>query len=43
MEKLANKIIELMANALAINPKEITELFNLGTQTIRVCLDERIF
>jgi isopenicillin N synthase-like dioxygenase len=36
MEKLANKIIELMANALAINPKEITELFNLGTQTIRV-------
>jgi len=25
-----------MANALAINPKEITELFNIGTQAIRV-------
>jgi len=30
LEKLTIKIIELMANALAINPKEITELFNIG-------------
>ncbi|KAK2437837.1 protein SRG1 [Trifolium repens] len=36
LEKLAIKIIELMANALAINPKEMTELFNIGTQIIRV-------
>ncbi|PNX75134.1 protein SRG1-like [Trifolium pratense] len=36
LEKLANKIIELMANALAINPKEITDLFNIGTQNVRV-------
>ncbi|WJX63276.1 hypothetical protein P8452_48186 [Trifolium repens] len=36
LEKLAIKIIELMANALAINPKELTELFNIGTQNIRV-------
>jgi phosphoribosylaminoimidazole (AIR) synthetase len=36
LEKLAIKIIELMANALAINPNEMTELFNIGTQMIRV-------
>jgi isopenicillin N synthase-like dioxygenase len=36
LEKLAIKIIELMANALAINPKELTELFSIGTQNIRV-------
>ncbi|XP_045792103.1 protein SRG1-like [Trifolium pratense] len=36
LEKLAIKIIELMANALAINPKEMTELFNIGTQIIRI-------
>ncbi|XP_045825559.1 protein SRG1-like [Trifolium pratense] len=36
LEKLTIKIIELMANALAINPKEMTELFNIGTQFIRV-------
>ncbi|RHN42317.1 putative thebaine 6-O-demethylase [Medicago truncatula] len=36
LEKLAIKVIELMANALAINPKEMTELFNIGTQMVRV-------
>jgi len=36
LEKLAIKIIELMADALAINPKEMTEFFNIGTQMIRV-------
>ncbi|KAJ1399940.1 Oxoglutarate/iron-dependent dioxygenase [Sesbania bispinosa] len=36
LEKLAIKIIELMANALTIDPKEMTKLFNIGTQTIRV-------
>ncbi|WJX46925.1 hypothetical protein P8452_33666 [Trifolium repens] len=36
LEKLAIKVIELMANALAINPKEMTELFNKGTQMLRV-------
>ncbi|KAK2383924.1 protein SRG1 [Trifolium repens] len=36
LENLGIKIIELMANALAIDPKEITELFNMGTQSIRV-------
>ncbi|PNX90221.1 protein SRG1-like, partial [Trifolium pratense] len=36
LEKLGIKITELLANALAINPKEITDLFNIGTQNIRV-------
>lgn len=36
LESLAIKIIELMANALAIDPKEMTEVFKVGTQTIRV-------
>jgi hypothetical protein len=36
LENLGIKIIELMANALAIDPEEITELFDIGTQSIRV-------
>jgi isopenicillin N synthase-like dioxygenase len=36
LEKLAIKVIELMANALAINPNEMTQLFNKGTQMLRV-------
>ncbi|MED6193652.1 hypothetical protein PIB30_021627 [Stylosanthes scabra] len=36
LEKLCIKILELMANALAIDPREIKETFKEGTQIIRI-------